>query len=149
MNTVDFGFGGLPTRVLIGNDQEWSARSLESVLGPLGCTITRAFTGQQVLDAARTVSPHLVLLDTQLPDIHGFDVCRRLRQPELLGATTPIVMTTSGPSGRTQRLEALQAGAWDFLAEPVDVELLLPRLATYVLARRALTPTPLDAAAHG
>jgi CheY-like chemotaxis protein len=51
-------------------------------------------------------------------------------------------MTTSGPSGRPQRLEALQAGAWEFLSEPVDLELLLPRLLTYVGARRAVAAEP-------
>jgi len=134
----NFTFDGIPTRVLIGNDQEWSVRSVESVLVPLGCEVLRAFTGQQVIDVATRMQPDLVLLDTQLPDIHGFEVCRRLRSDAVIGVATPIVMTTSGPSGRAQRLEALRAGAWDFLAEPVDVDLLLPRLATFVEARRSL-----------
>lgn len=142
---VPFRFDGQPTRVLIGNDQEWSGRSLESVLAPLGCQVTRAFTGTQVLEAARRVRPHLVLLDTQLPDLTGFEVCRRLQAPDCLGPATPIVMTTSGPSGRLQRLEALRAGAWDFLAEPVDMELLLPRLETYVRAYRTVALDPATA----
>src|SRR3954454_25397205 len=88
--------------VLIANDQEWSARSLESILGPAGYAVVRAYTGQQALERARTTQPDLVILDAQLPDIHGFEVCRSLRADSRLGATTPIVITTSGPSGRTQ-----------------------------------------------
>ena len=139
---VSLTFDGSPARVLIGNDQEWSARSLESVIVPLGCEVIRAFTGRQVLDAAQNNVCDLVLLDTQLPDIHGFDVCRQLRSPAFLGAGTPIIMTTSGPAGRAQRLEALRAGAWEFLAEPMDVDLLLPRLSTFIEARRALLFPP-------
>ena len=60
--------------ILIANDQEWTARSLESVLAPHGYEILRAFTGQQALDRASAGQPALILLDAQLPDVHGFDV---------------------------------------------------------------------------
>ena len=65
--------------VLIANDQEWSARSLESILGPHGYSVVRAYTGQQALERARTSLPDLIILDAQMPDMHGFDVCRSLR----------------------------------------------------------------------
>jgi len=92
--------------VLIANDQEWSARSIESVLAPQGFAILRAFTGQQAIDRALSARPDLILLDAQLPDIHGFDVCRRLRESPTIGHSVPIIITTAGPSGRQQRLEA-------------------------------------------
>ena len=60
--------------VLIANDQEWSARSLESILGPSGYSVVRAYTGQQALERARTSQPDLIILDAQMPDMHGFDV---------------------------------------------------------------------------
>jgi diguanylate cyclase (GGDEF)-like protein len=122
--------------VLIANDQEWSARSLESILGPAGYAVVRAYTGQQALERSRTVEPDLVILDAQMPDMHGFDVCRALRSDPRLGATTPIIITTSGPSGRTQRLEAYRAGAWEFLGQPIDGEALLLRLATFLQSKQ-------------
>ena len=85
--------------VLIANDQEWSARSLESILGPNGYAVVRAYTGQQALERARTSQPDLIILDAQMPDMHGFEVCRALRSDPRFSATTPIVITTSGPSG--------------------------------------------------
>src|SRR5206468_11787926 len=97
--------------VLIANDQEWSARSLESIRGPSGYSVVRAYTGQQALERARATQPDLIILDAQMPDMHGFDVCRTLRADARFSSTTPIVITTSGPSGRTQRLEAYRAGA--------------------------------------
>jgi diguanylate cyclase (GGDEF)-like protein len=118
--------------VLIANDQEWSARSLESILGPSGYSVVRAYTGQQALERARTAQPDLIILDAQMPDIHGFEICRMLRSDPRFSATTPIVITTSGPSGRTQRLEAYRAGAWEFLGQPLDGEALLLKLGTFL-----------------
>jgi diguanylate cyclase (GGDEF)-like protein len=122
--------------VLIANDQEWSARSLESILGPNGYAVVRAYTGQQALERARTSQPDLIILDAQMPDMHGFEVCRTLRGDPRFSATTPIVITTSGPSGRTQRLEAYRAGAWEFLGQPLDGEALLLKLNTFLQSKR-------------
>jgi CheY-like chemotaxis protein len=80
--------------VLIANDQEWSARSLESILGPNGFSVVRAYTGQQALERARSSQPDLIILDAQMPDMHGFDVCRALRSDPRFSGTTPIVITT-------------------------------------------------------
>jgi PleD family two-component response regulator len=122
--------------VLIANDQEWSARSLESILGPNGFAVVRAYTGQQALERARTSQPDIIILDAQMPDMHGFEVCRTLRSDPRFSTTTPIVITTSGPSGRTQRLEAYRAGAWEFLGQPLDGEALLLKLHTFLQSKR-------------
>jgi diguanylate cyclase (GGDEF)-like protein len=124
-----------PPLVLIANDQEWSARSLESILAPNGFAVLRAYTGQQALDRARTAQPDLIILDAQMPDMHGVDVCRALRDSSSFSSTIPIIITTSGPSGRAQRLEAYRAGAWEFLGQPLDGEALLLKLQTFIRAK--------------
>ena len=121
--------------VLVANDQEWSARSLESILVPNGYSVIRAHTGEQALERSLSSAPDLIILDAQMPDIHGFDVCRMLRDDPRISATTPIVITTSGPSGRAQRLEAYRAGAWEFLGQPLDGEALLLKLRTFVQSK--------------
>lgn len=125
-----------PAVVLIANDQEWSARSLDSILSPQGFAVIRAYTGQQAIDRALASRPDLVILDAQLPDIHGMDVCRQLRADPRVGHLTPIVITTAGPSGRVQRLAAYAAGAWEFLGQPLDGEALLARLGTFLSIKR-------------
>jgi diguanylate cyclase (GGDEF)-like protein len=122
--------------VLIANDQEWSSRSLESILAPEGYAVLRAYTGLQALERARTAQPDLVIIEAQLPDISGFDVCRTLRDDPRFCATIPVIITTAGPSGRAQRLEAHRAGAWEFLGQPLDGESLLLKLHTFLQAKR-------------
>ena len=98
--------------------------------------MVRAYTGQQALERARTSQPDIIILDAQMPDMHGFEVCRALRSDPRFSATTPIVITTSGPSGRTQRLEAYRCGAWEFLGQPLDGEALLLKLDTFLQSKR-------------
>jgi PleD family two-component response regulator len=124
-----------PPLVLVANDQEWSARSLESILAPNGYAVLRAYTGRQALERARSARPDLIILDAQMPDLHGVEVCQQLRADPRFPATVPIIITTAGPSGRAQRLEAYQAGAWEFLGQPLDGESLLLRLRTFLLAK--------------
>jgi diguanylate cyclase (GGDEF)-like protein len=90
------------------------------------------------LERARTAQPDLIILDAQMSDVHGFEVCRLLRSDPRFSATTPIIITTSGPSGRTQRLEAYRAGAWEFLGQPLDGEALLLKLATFLQCKLAV-----------
>lgn len=127
-----------PPLVLLANDQEWSARSLESVLGPHGFASVRAYTGRQALELARRVHPDVIILDSGMPDISGIEICQRLREDPEFPRSTPIVVTTAGPASRAQRLEALRAGAWEFLTQPIDAESLLLKLDLFVQARREM-----------
>lgn len=125
-----------PPLVLLANDQEWSARSLESVLGAQGFASARAFTGRQALELARRLRPDVVIADAGMPDISGIEICQRLRADAEFPRSTPIVVTTAGPASRAQRLEAYRSGAWEFLSQPIDAEALLLKLDLYVRARR-------------
>lgn len=122
--------------VLIANDQEWAARSLESILGPHGYAVIRAYTGRQAVSLARGAQPDAVILDVRLPDLDGTDVCRALIEDERISRTVPIIMTTSAASGRDQRMAAYRAGAWDFCAQPLDGEILLAKLNAFLKSKR-------------
>ena len=98
-----------PPLVLVANDQEWSARSLESIIGPQGYAVVRAHTGRQALDLARRTQPDVIIIDAGMPDLPGVEVCRMIRSDVLFTASTPIVITTAGPASRADRLEAFRA----------------------------------------
>jgi PleD family two-component response regulator len=118
--------------VLIANDQEWTARAVESILAANGYRVVKAYTAREALSVARAVSPDFAILDQQLPDFSGAEVCRQLRSDPQFGPSLPIIITTAGPSGRPQRLAAYAAGAWEFFGQPVDSEALLHKLRVYL-----------------
>lgn len=127
-----------PPIVLLANDQEWSARSLESILGPHGFASVRAYTGGQAIELARRTHPDVVIVDAGMPDISGMEVCRKLREDVEFPSSTPILITTAGPAGRAQRLAAHRAGAWEFLSLPVDADALILKLGVFVQAKREI-----------
>ena len=125
-----------PPLVLIANDQEWAARSLDSLLGPKGFAVVRAHTGHQALEMARTTRPDAILLDAQLADLGGLELCRLIRDDPQVSGATPVIVISHSPGGRSERLEAFSAGAWDFCTQPLDGEALLLKLATFVRGKR-------------
>ncbi len=125
-----------PPLVLIANDQEWAARSLDSLLGPKGFAVVRAHTGHQALEMARTTRPDAILLDAQLSDIGGLELCRMLRDDPQVSGATPVIVISHSPGGRSERLEAFSAGAWDFCTQPLDGEALVLKLSTFVRGKR-------------
>ena len=122
--------------VLLVDDQEWTSRSIESILRPKGHVVLKAYTGQQALDLVKKVSPDAVLVDVHLPDLDGIDLVRQLKASPTVYSTTPLLMITSGSVGRAERLEALSAGAWDILVHPVDPNELILRMDTFVRAKQ-------------
>lgn len=121
--------------VLLVDDQEWTSRSIESILRPKGHVVLKAYTGKQALDLVQKVSPDALIVDLHLPDIHGIELVRRLRASPTIPSSTPLLMITGGSVSRTERLEALAAGAWDVLTHPVEPTELILRLETFVRAK--------------
>lgn len=121
--------------MLIVDDQEWSARSLETVLMPNGFAVLRAFTGEKGLARARTHSPDIVVVARTLPDTDGLMLCRALRDQLILGDRVPMLVILPERPTRAERLVALRAGAWDVLVPPIDGEELVLRLRAYVQAK--------------
>lgn len=121
--------------VLIVDDQEWTSRSLESVLRPKGHVVVKAYTGRQALDLVPKINPDAIIVNFRLPDMDGVDLARELRNADNVHHVTPLFMMSTGTIGRAQRLEALGAGAWDILRHPVDPAELVLRLDTFVRAK--------------
>ncbi len=125
-----------PPIIVVGVEQEWAARSLETVLGPRGFAVVRAYSGRQTLDLAEVAAPDAILIDSRLPDMDGVDVCKLLSDERRVGRHVPLVITTSGPAPRDFLRTAYLAGAWGVWEQPIDGELLGLRLQTWVSAKR-------------
>jgi len=124
-----------PPLVLIANDQEWSTRSLESILWPHGYAVLRAYTGRKTIERARSAQPDLIIIDASLPDMDSLELCALLRRDGSTRDSTPILMTAPVRPSRQQRLDALRAGAWEYLSYPLDAEELMLRLDGYMRAK--------------
>lgn len=124
--------------VLIVSEQEWTSRSLDSILAPQGYAVMRAYNGRQAIERARASSPDAVFIDGMLPDMDGLDLCRELQSKSDLSPAAPLVVYRSGPVNRDERITALDAGAWDLLALPFDAQELLLRLDRYIVAKRVM-----------
>ncbi|HSO94208.1 MAG TPA: adenylate/guanylate cyclase domain-containing protein, partial [Candidatus Dormibacteraeota bacterium] len=97
----------------------------EAMLSPHGYSVTLAYSGIEGLEKVRTEHPALVLLDILMPDMTGYDVCRRLRDDPAT-RLLPVVMLTS--SGEQDKVDAIEAGADDFIARPCNPQELLSRV---------------------
>jgi len=136
--------GEQPPLILLANDQEWTLRSLETILVADGYQIERAYTGRQALDRARRMQPDLAILDLQLPDVTGIEVCRTLHEDPTFGPGLPIIITTASTKGHSHQQEVLDAGAWDFFVQPLNGPLVLAKVRTFVAARTAFDHARLE-----
>jgi len=124
-----------PTVLLI-EDQEWTARSIESILRTANFAVFKTYTGRQGLEVARKVDPDLVLIDLHLPDMGGADVIRQLKELKSIGAATPMAVITSGHATHSEKLAVLREGAWEIFSSPFDPEELSLRIATWTRAKK-------------
>ncbi len=135
---TEAGLTPRPPLILLANEHEWAARSLETILGPHGFAVLRAYTGRQLLGLVRSAQPDLIMVDMRLPDMRGVDVCRALRDDPHFPEETPIIFTSSGTPEREERLAAFKAGAWEIVSQPLDAEVLLLKLDAYMRGKRAV-----------
>jgi two-component system response regulator MprA len=128
------------TSVLLADDDARLRQFLELELREEGYAVHSCGDGIGALTQIRQEPPDLLVLDWMLPDLNGVEVCQRLRST---GVYLPVLMLT-GRDAVKDRVEALDAGADDYLVKPFSIEELLARLRA--LARRGTGPanTPPD-----
>jgi two-component system KDP operon response regulator KdpE len=119
------------TRVLVVEDDPALARALAITLRAYRYDVAVAHSGAAALDAAATWHPDLVVLDLGLPDIDGMDVLRAVR-----GWSAVPVVVLSARQTSDDKVEALDAGADDYVSKPFAMDELLARL------RAAVRHTP-------
>jgi adenylate cyclase len=120
-------------KILVVDDLPQNIRLLEAVLAPRGYGVVGAGSGVEALALAGGGDIDLVLLDIVMPEMDGYEVCRRLRDDEAT-RFLPIVMITA--SGEQEKLAAIEAGADDFVTKPFDHAELLARVQSLVRVKR-------------
>jgi two-component system KDP operon response regulator KdpE len=116
--------GSLPQRrVLVVDDEPQILRALRVVLREAGFEVVPAATGEEALDRAAVRPPEAAIVDLMLPDIDGIEVTRTLRK----WSEMPILVL-SAVGEEDQKVQALQAGADDYITKPFGSRELVARL---------------------
>lgn len=123
-----------PKRILVVDDEEQNRDLLEAMLESLGYESELANGGSDAL-AKLNAGTDLVLLDIMMPRMDGFEVVRRIREHTEFG-DIPVIMVTV-LEGKMDRLKAVEAGANDFIAKPVDKLELRVRVASLLRMKEA------------
>ncbi len=115
-----------PAKILVVDDEPKNVKLLADLLTAKGYTTITASSGQEALAKVEGEHPDLVLLDVVMPEMSGYEVCRKIREnpsTEIL----PVVMVTALDPAE-ERVKGLDSGADDFLAKPINQAELLARV---------------------
>lgn len=129
-------------KVLIVEDDRELIDLIEIHLKDLDCQVTKAYNGKQGLDAALAEPFDLVVLDVAMPEMDGFEVCKRVRSEK----NVPIIMLTA-KSEEIDRVIGLELGADDYITKPFSVREFLARVKA-VWRRVQLDEVPKTSAMH-
>jgi two-component system, sensor histidine kinase and response regulator len=106
------------------------------VLQQAGFNVREAGTGKEALRLAFEYNPSLILLDVNLPDMSGFDVCKQLKSDPKMFATTIVHISATNVQSH-QQVEGLNSGADSYLLEPIDPSVLIATVRAFFRARQA------------
>jgi class 3 adenylate cyclase/CheY-like chemotaxis protein len=120
-------------RIVVVDDTPQNVRLLEAVLTGRGYEVMAASSGEEALATIAAGRPDMVLLDIVMPEMDGYEVCRRLRADPST-AVLPVVMITA--SGEQEKVKAIEAGADDFIPKPFDQAELIARIRSLLRIKR-------------
>ena len=109
--------------ILIVDDEPQIRRVMRTTLSSQGYSVIEAKSGEEALEKLRSERADLILLDVNMPGISGLDTCRAIRRT----ADTPIIMLTVRNTEK-DKVQALDAGADDYVVKPFSIEELLARI---------------------
>lgn len=113
-----------PPTLLLVDDEDHIRSMLEAALGFHGFDVTAVESGRAALAQAASMRPDVIVLDVMMPDLDGFEVCRRLRTD---GHTVPILFLTA-KDDTEDKVRGLTLGGDDYLVKPFSLEELVARI---------------------
>jgi signal transduction histidine kinase len=123
-----------PVRILVVDDTPQNVKLLADLLAATGYAVSTASSGREALTKVDTDRPDLILLDVVMPEMSGYEVCRKLRDNPAT-ALLPVVLVTALYSGE-ERVKGLDAGPDDFLTKPIHRAELLARVRSLLRIKR-------------
>lgn len=114
-------------RIGLVEDDVLMQKMLSTALKSGGFECVLCPNGTSALERLPQERPDLIILDVNLPDLDGHEVCRRLKADESAGSI-PIVMLTGEARGLDERVRALELGAEDYLFKPISPNVLIARI---------------------
>lgn len=126
-------------RILLVDDEEDILEFLGYNLIREGYEVSLARSGEEALEVAALVHPHLIILDRMMDEMDGLEACRRLRQ--IKGMDHVMILFLSALGEEHEQVEGYDAGADDYIAKPIRLKVLMSRVAA-ILKR-------IDAGGHG
>jgi two-component system sensor histidine kinase/response regulator len=122
-----------PNNILIVDDTPANLRLLSQMLSERGYKVRAVLSGPQALMAAQAAPPDLILLDIRMPEMDGYQVCRRLKADERTRETP--VLFISALSEADDKVQAFDAGGVDYITKPFQVKEVLARVQTHLHLR--------------
>ena len=116
--------------ILVVDDSRDNLRLLSRILRAQGYNVRLAVTGKLALESIKARQPDLVLLDVRLPDINGFEVCRRLKEDENTRKIPVLFITVLDTV--EDKIRGFEAGGTDYIVKPFQQEEVLARVNTHI-----------------
>jgi len=134
MSTVN----GIPPQtghILVVDDTVTNLELLEGMLGKAGYFVGSATNGEMALRSVQAGQPALILLDIMMPDMDGFEVCRRLKE-DALTRDIPVIFL-SALTDTADKLKGFELGAVDYITKPFHIKEVLARVRVHLTLSRA------------
>jgi signal transduction histidine kinase len=123
------------TRILLVDDNEHNRYVLSRILVRAGFKVEQCGNGKEALERVKSL-PDLVILDVQLPDLSGYQVCRQIKDNPLTAGVTVLQISASFVSNES-KVEALEGGADGYLTHPIDATVLVATVRSLLRLKQA------------
>ena len=123
------------SRVLLVDDTEQNRYVLSRILARAGLEVEQCTTGKEALERVKSC-PDLVILDVKLPDLSGYEVCRRIKTDPVT-RSVPVLQISASFVSNESKVQALEGGADGYLTHPIDATVLVATVKSLLRLKQA------------